>query len=114
RFPTLATGLLTTGIGWGVQGLSVWAMLRAIVPAPPDLTPATWAQCTAGIAFANVAGFVVVVAPGGIGVREYLLSILFSSFGPPPSPPASRPPAATSSCRSTPTFRTTPPRSRAF
>jgi glycosyltransferase 2 family protein len=82
RFGTLATGLLAAGAGSWVQGLSVWAMLQAVLPEPPELTPATWAQCTAGTAFAGVAGFVVVVAPAGLGVREYLLRMLLSSIGP--------------------------------
>jgi uncharacterized membrane protein YbhN (UPF0104 family) len=82
RFSTLAVGLLSTGVGWWLQGLSVWATLQAIVPEPPALTLDSWAQCTASIAFANVAGFVIVVAPGGLGVREYLLRMLLSSLGP--------------------------------
>jgi uncharacterized membrane protein YbhN (UPF0104 family) len=82
RFGTLAIGLVTTAAAWWVQGLSVWAMLQGVVPEPPPLTPALWAQCTAGIAFANVGGFVIVVAPAGLGVREYLLRMLLSPFGP--------------------------------
>lgn len=82
RFGTLAAGLLTTCLGWWLQGLSVWAMLQAAMPNPPEWTWSTWAQCTAAIAFANVAGFVILVAPGGLGVREYLLRMLLSSFGP--------------------------------
>jgi uncharacterized membrane protein YbhN (UPF0104 family) len=84
RFATLAAGLLVTGIGWGLQGLSVWAILQAILPEAPALTPSVLAQCTASIAFANVAGFLFVLAPAGLGVREYLLSILLGSFGPGP------------------------------
>lgn len=83
RFGTLALGLLASGAGWWLQGLSVWAMLAAVVPEPPALTPSLWAQCTAAIAFANVAGFVIIVMPGGLGVREYLLKILLSAAGPP-------------------------------
>lgn len=82
RFVTLASGLLTTSAGWWLHGLSTWALLQAVLPDPPILSPATWAQCTAGIAFANVAGFVIVVAPAGLGVREYLLRMLLGSFGP--------------------------------
>jgi uncharacterized membrane protein YbhN (UPF0104 family) len=82
RFGTLTGGLLASGLGWWAQGLSVWAMLQAVVPDPPAWTLSSWAQCTAGIAFANVAGFVILVAPAGLGVREYLLRILLSSFGP--------------------------------
>jgi uncharacterized membrane protein YbhN (UPF0104 family) len=81
RFGTLATGLAVTAVGWCVQGVSVWAVLQALLPSAPELTPSVWAQCTAAIAFANVAGFVVIVAPAGVGVREYLLTILLASLG---------------------------------
>ena len=82
RFSTLATGFMSSAIGWWLQGLSVWAILQALIPEPPSWSLASWAQCTASIAFANVAGFVIVVAPAGLGVREYLLTKLLSSLGP--------------------------------
>ena len=81
RFGTLTAGLLITGAGWWLQGLSLWAMLQAVVPTPPELTWSWLAQCTASIAFANVVGFVSGI-PGGLGVREILLKILLSSAGP--------------------------------
>jgi glycosyltransferase 2 family protein len=80
RFGVLATGLLTTGVGWWVQGLSWWAMLNAVLPEPQTLTFSLWAQCTASIAFATVAGFVLVFIPGGLGVRELILSRLLLGF----------------------------------
>src|ERR1043165_688066 len=57
RFGTLAAGLLATGVSWWLHGLSVWAILVAVLPEPPQLTLSSWARCTADIAFANVAGF---------------------------------------------------------
>jgi uncharacterized membrane protein YbhN (UPF0104 family) len=85
RFGILASGLLATGVGWWVQGLSWWAMLYAVLPDAPALTFSMWAQCTASIAFATVVGFVVVFLPGGFGVRELLLRELLLGFvGPVP------------------------------
>jgi hypothetical protein len=84
RFSVLAIGLIASGGGWWVQGLSWWAMLQAVLPDPPALTFSLWAQCTASIAFATVASFVVIVVPGGLGVREYLLRILLGFVGPAP------------------------------
>ncbi len=83
RFGTLAIGLLTTGVGWWLQGLSVWAMLNAVLPEPPPLTLSLLAQCTAAIGFANAAGFVSMI-PGGFGVREWLLLELLGFAGPKP------------------------------
>lgn len=84
RTGTLAIGLLATAVGWWIQGLSWWAMLVAVLPEPPDWSCAFLAQCTASLAFANVAGFVIIVVPGGIGVREFLLRNMLSFAGPVP------------------------------
>jgi glycosyltransferase 2 family protein len=81
RFPTLAIGLAATSAGWWLQGLSVWSLLHAVLPAPPEFSLYWLSQCTAAIAFANVAGFVIPIVPGGLGVREVLLTILLSSAG---------------------------------
>ena len=81
RFGTLATGLLATGTGSCVQGLSVWAMLQAVVPDAPSLSVSSWAQCTAAMALATVAGFAAFVMPAGFGVREGLLKMLLRPAG---------------------------------
>ncbi len=83
RFNTLGRGLLATGAGWWLQGLSVWAMFQAVVPEPRELTLSWWAQCTAAIAFASVAGFVAFFLPAGFGVREGLLLTLLGESDPP-------------------------------
>lgn len=82
RLKTLVIGLLATGAGWWLQGLSVLAMLQAVMPTPRDWSMAGWAQCTAGLALANVAGFVVFFLPAGLGVREELLRMLLGNAGP--------------------------------
>ncbi len=81
RYGTLAYGLALNAVGWWIQGLSMWAMLQAVVPTPPDLTLSWWAQCMAAVAFSNVAGFVIIVVPAGFGVREGMLKILLSAAG---------------------------------
>ena len=82
RVGTLATGLLSSAVGWWLQGLSLWSMLQAVVPEPPTWTLASWAQCTAAVTFSNVVGFAVFFLPAGLGVRELLLTKLLSSLGP--------------------------------
>jgi glycosyltransferase 2 family protein len=80
RFGTLTIGLATTGAGWWLQGLSWWAVLYAVLPDPPALTPSVWAQCTASIALASVAGFASMI-PGGFLVREAILTLSLRSLG---------------------------------
>jgi uncharacterized membrane protein YbhN (UPF0104 family) len=78
--PHLTTGLLVRGLGWSslgwiLLGLSLLAVVRAF---DRSATPALFALDTApvaigGVALATVAGFVVAVLPGGLGVREGVL-----------------------------------------
>jgi len=83
QFPTLAKGLMATAAGWWLQGLSVWAMLHAVLlKNEPELSLEVWAQCCAAIAFANVAGFVVFILPAGFGLRESFLLMLLGNLGP--------------------------------
>ncbi|HZZ77042.1 MAG TPA: lysylphosphatidylglycerol synthase domain-containing protein [Gemmataceae bacterium] len=84
RFGPLMRGLALGVVLWWVQGLSWYAMLQGVLPTPPAFTMSLWAQCTASIAFANVAGFVLIVIPGGLGVREWLLVNLLNFAGPGP------------------------------
>ncbi|WOF24177.1 lysylphosphatidylglycerol synthase domain-containing protein [Microbacterium betulae] len=80
RLAPLDTSFSTAGIGaatlwsvlaWIAAGLSV-GFLAVGLGAP--LTAATWVQSTGGYALAWVAGFVVVFAPAGAGVREVVLA----------------------------------------
>ena len=45
--------------------------MRAV--SPLGVAPSAWPVVTAGVALATVAGFVVAVMPGGLGVREGVL-----------------------------------------
>ena len=51
-------------------------MIRALSPA--GLVWTTWPTVVASVALATVAGFVVPVSPGGLGVREW---VLWTSLG---------------------------------
>ena len=62
---------------WIPAGVSV-AALAIGLGAPA--TPTTVLQCIGGYALAWVAGLVVVVAPAGIGVREAVLALAFTSI----------------------------------
>ena len=64
-------GLLWSGLGWLLLGLSQVAVIQALVPAGLPLS--AWPLAVASVALATVAGFAVPVAPGGLGVREWVL-----------------------------------------
>jgi uncharacterized membrane protein YbhN (UPF0104 family) len=54
---------------WAAYGLSLWILAVAVgAPAGKSLP-----LCLAGVALAMTAGFIIVVAPSGIGVREAVL-----------------------------------------
>jgi uncharacterized membrane protein YbhN (UPF0104 family) len=67
----LAVGLLWSLAGWVLLGLSQVAVVRAV--APEGVAVDLWPLITASVALATVAGFVVAVLPGGLGVREGVL-----------------------------------------
>lgn len=75
----LVWGLLWSTCCWVLLGLSQLAVVRAVAP----LSLADAARLTplavGGVAFATVAGFVVAVLPGGLGVRE---GVLMAALGP--------------------------------
>ena len=80
----MAQGLLWSSCGWILLGLSQVAVVRAFDPAGTDtliglgLVPVV----IASVALATVAGFLVAVLPGGLGVREgVLMSVLAPAIG---------------------------------
>ena len=66
-----AEGLAWSTAGWVCLGLSQVAVIRGILPA--GLPGTAWPLAVASVALATVAGFVVPIAPGGLGVREWVL-----------------------------------------
>src|SRR4051812_3708428 len=70
----LMVGLAITGCGWLVQGWSLWAVVEAIAAdAWPGNLAETWWRCAAYAALAYAAGFLVLPAPGGLGVRDFII-----------------------------------------
>jgi glycosyltransferase 2 family protein len=78
---TLVQGLLVTAAGWLLMGIGLWAALAAVLPEPAAPTPPVLIQCTGALSLAYVAGFLALVVPGGVGVREFLLLLLLQSLG---------------------------------
>src|SRR5262249_28795745 len=56
-------------------GASLWAVLAAVVPQVAVWDWSNLATYTGFLALAYVASFVILVVPGGLGVREFLLTL---------------------------------------
>jgi glycosyltransferase 2 family protein len=80
----LAQGLLWSSCGWILLGFSQLAVVRSFDPAGTD-APIAFGLIpivVASVALATVAGFLVAVLPGGLGVREgVLMSALAPAIG---------------------------------
>ncbi len=75
----MAVGWLTIAVGWGLMGLSLWAVMQATGSEVVSLQD--WPLLTACVALALVAGFLSLL-PGGIGVREAVVTTLLAEpFG---------------------------------
>jgi uncharacterized membrane protein YbhN (UPF0104 family) len=78
RLGYLVEGLLLTAVGWLLLGASLGAALCGILG--PDLawSPELAGRLPAIIGLSYVAGFVILVAPGGLGVREFFLKLFLA------------------------------------
>ncbi|HXG12246.1 MAG TPA: lysylphosphatidylglycerol synthase domain-containing protein, partial [Gemmataceae bacterium] len=74
----LVEGLVLTAFGWLVLGASLWAVLQTVVSEPPAWSWRALGLYTAYLSTAYVAGFVIVVVPGGLGVREFFLTLFLT------------------------------------
>jgi hypothetical protein len=78
--PRLSAGLLVRGLrrggqSWLFLGLSQILVVRGLVPAGRFEFLSMFPVVVASVALATVAGFVVAVLPGGLGVREGVLMV---------------------------------------
>jgi glycosyltransferase 2 family protein len=71
----LLEGLLVTAVGWLFLGVSLFAVLRAVVGPDVAWSWDGWLRLTAALSLSYVAGFVFVLIPNGLGVREFLLNL---------------------------------------
>ncbi len=72
----LLVGLASTACGWLLLGASLEAVLGAL-PSSGAFTVQGWMRSTAFVAASYVAGFLT-PAPGGLGVREFILQQLLA------------------------------------
>jgi uncharacterized membrane protein YbhN (UPF0104 family) len=73
----LAQGLLHGICGWCLLGLSLGLTVRALAPGSAAMGD-TYLADLGSVAIAYVAGFVILVAPGGLGVREWVFQVTLS------------------------------------
>jgi len=69
----LTQGLLHGACGWCLLGLSLGLVILAVVPDPPPWMGRAYLGDIGAVGLSYVLGFVVLVAPGGLGVRELVL-----------------------------------------
>lgn len=70
-------GLAVISLGWLVQGASLGCVIQGVSAEPVALSDfPLWLLATS---LATFGGFVILVAPGGLGVREFLLAELLLS-----------------------------------
>jgi hypothetical protein len=75
RWGALLEGLLETACGWLFLGASLWALLQAVLVEPPPFTWESWRRYSAFLAVSYVAGFLIVVVPNGLVIREFFLTL---------------------------------------
>jgi uncharacterized membrane protein YbhN (UPF0104 family) len=76
----LIEGLCATGLGWMCLGASLGAALQGTLPEPPAWTGDNWGRLTSLLGVSYVAGFVILLVPSGLGVREFLLVLFLLAF----------------------------------
>ncbi|OWK47205.1 hypothetical protein FRUB_00904 [Fimbriiglobus ruber] len=74
----LAQGLLQDTAGWCLLGLSLWLTVRGLTGGDIPMNTLVFLQDLAAVSLAYVAGFVVLVSPGGLGAREFVLQQVLS------------------------------------
>ena len=79
RVGHLALGILLTSILWLCFGLSLWAVVQGVGLDSGSLIE-NLPRYVASVALATSFGFAVFISPGGLGVREALLSALLTPY----------------------------------
>jgi uncharacterized membrane protein YbhN (UPF0104 family) len=74
----LAEGLAITALGWLLLGGALAAAVCGVVGGDLAWSGAALGRMPALMSLAYVAGFVILIAPGGLGVREFFLTLLLA------------------------------------
>lgn len=68
----LLIGTIVFIVGWMIHGLSLGLTLRSVTP--NDFDWSNWLVWSGAVAFATSVGFIAIFAPGGVGIREGLIT----------------------------------------
>jgi hypothetical protein len=79
RWRSLAEGMALATLFWSLLSASLGSMLHAVLSRPPPWTLQGWALDTAFLGVAYVAGFIILLVPSGIGVREFFLVLFLAN-----------------------------------
>lgn len=72
---SLATGLSLTAVNWLFMGISFWAAAKAVVGPSLRTSLQDAGLYIAAMGASYVAGFVFIIVPSGLGVREFFLTL---------------------------------------
>jgi uncharacterized membrane protein YbhN (UPF0104 family) len=70
----LVEGLTLAAGGWFLLGASLWAVVQSVSGVSPVLSWDTLGRYTAFLSLAYVVGFIIILVPSGLGIREYFLT----------------------------------------
>jgi hypothetical protein len=68
----VAFGVLANGLAWVTYGIALWLLARGVLPE----AQLGLADAIAGFAASYIAGYLFLLAPGGLGVRESVFVIM--------------------------------------
>jgi uncharacterized membrane protein YbhN (UPF0104 family) len=77
RVRMLLQGLAIAACSWCLFGTSLWVMLQGVAPRPPS--PDYLGLYIAFMGVAYVAGFIILLVPSGLGVREFFLMLFLTT-----------------------------------
>lgn len=72
----LPVGLAVAAVGWLLLGASLWAVIQSVLDRPEPWDVRLSLRYTGIVGIAYVAGFIILLVPSGLGVREFLLTVL--------------------------------------
>jgi uncharacterized membrane protein YbhN (UPF0104 family) len=80
---SLPEGIAWTTVEWFLHAVSLWCVLHALLPRPLPWSLDLWVRLTAYLSAAYIAGFVIILVPSGLGIREFFLTLfLVPQLGP--------------------------------